>query len=157
MTFFTREGEKYSMWYDDPQAGRKGRRLAYREARRASRSRYSRPGGFLVLILFLIFYLFTHMWVWLLIGAIALVAVVLLLRPGVGQRFRGYQQPYVPWEEPEPFSPYEQGYHAQSAGTYQEGGRQFAYPSQSPAGYQQDDEPEAQYPEYARKIPPLQQ
>ncbi len=144
-------------------AQRRAQRQAYRDARRFYRHRYGRPGGSIVggiLLVLVIVYVISHAWAWLATGAVVLVLAGLafwLVSSGMlNNWFSGYAQTPPPQqpqqqEEPPPQS-YAQGYSSQS---YQEGGRQYSYPPQSPSvPPQRDEEPQAQYPE---QMPPMQQ
>src|SRR6266700_1680471 len=162
------------MWNGNPREARRAARYAARAARQAARYarrgtyypyryRYGRPGGGifgLLVLLFLLLYLFSHIWVWLVMGLIALVivgAILRMVRAGTNYQqppFVNYQQPpqpYQPYMGPQPQNQtYEQGYAGPppSQDPYAEGNQQYYYPPQV-----SDEQPQAQYPE---QMPPMQ-
>lgn len=169
------------MWYGDPREARRAARYAARAARHAARSarwaarygygyrRYRRPGGGIVgllIVLFLLLYAFHHLWVWLVLGAVALVVVGVVARAarrgmGMYNASMPYQQPqqppmYTPYQGqlPQNASSYDQGYAArQPQESYGQGDQPYYYPPQAPVE-QPYEQPQAQYPE---QMPPMQQ
>ncbi|MBO0780955.1 MAG: hypothetical protein J2P37_19205 [Ktedonobacteraceae bacterium] len=168
--------------YQDP-------RDAYRQARRAQRaawhaqraawranrrnyrylyrgSIYGRhlPIRIFLLSGFILFFVITHQWYWLILIAIGLVLVIQSIISRVlsmsyqwPQQQPLYQQPETPpYQSDAPssqpqYQPYDQGYQP-SQKTYQEGNQEYPYPVQPE--YDRYEEPQAQYPE---QMPPMQQ